>query len=81
MSKTSQQNLLTGADMLLGRRRANVTQEELAGELGWYRQLLMAIEGETIELSQNDYRRILDALDRITAARREDKAAQETAAE
>ena len=58
---------LTGADVVAERSRHRITQAELAQELGWYTQVLPPIENGTVELSQEEYRRILAAIDRMAA--------------
>ena len=70
MSKTSPQTVITGADILVARRRANVNQEDLAAEVGWYKQVLVAVESEKITLSQDDCRLLLSAIKHIEERRK-----------
>ena len=65
------QKRLTGADVLAERSRHRITQTELATELRWYVQVMPPIEDGRMELSQDDYRRLLAAVDAIVARRAE----------
>jgi len=77
---------LTGTDIRAERNRHNppITQEELSAEMGWnWRGLPGMFENDQIELSQEQYQRILDGIARMAARRREQAEAEsaETAVE
>jgi DNA-binding transcriptional regulator YiaG len=62
-------NQVTGSDVLLARRRAKLSQQDLARALGWYKQVLPPIEAEALELSQAEYQHILDTIASVAAGR------------
>jgi len=59
---------LTGADVLVARRRAKVRQADLAAAAEMRPELLLAIEREQAQLVQSEYRRLLDVIEKIAAA-------------
>jgi ribosome-binding protein aMBF1 (putative translation factor) len=46
-----------------------VSQEELATKMGWYVQLLSPVENDRVELTQEQYQKLLDAIVEIVAER------------
>lgn len=64
---------LTPGDVRAERNRhlPPVSQQELADEVGWYQPYLSAIERNEFELSQDEYVKLLDAIGRIVARRKE----------
>ena len=67
MSIEATEKPLTGADVVAERSRHRITQSELAKELGWYTQVLPPVEDGRVELSQEEYRRILAAIENLAA--------------
>ena len=65
------QKRLTAADILAERSRHRITQTELATELGWYVQVIPPVEDGRVELSQDEYQRMLAAVEAIVARRAE----------
>ncbi|MBN1459537.1 MAG: hypothetical protein JXA57_08365 [Armatimonadetes bacterium] len=70
--------MLTGSDIRAERNRHNppITQEELSAEMGWnWRGLPGFFENGIVELSQAEYQRILEAIERIAERRKQESAA------
>ncbi len=61
---TTERRLLGGRDVRAERARWNLDQTMLAKRLGWYPQVIMAIESDDphrqIELTQAEYQRVID---------------------
>ncbi len=50
---------LRGCDVMLCRRRALITQAELAQRMGCYVHTIVDIENEKLELTQEEYQRCM----------------------
>jgi len=63
---------VTAGDVRAERNRhlPPVSQQELADEMGYYQSYVSAIERGAMELSQNEYRRLLNAIEAIVARRK-----------
>lgn len=62
MPETIEKRTLSGRDIRAERARHKVTQPQLAEKVGAYLHVIVGIEREQVELSQEEYHRILDAI-------------------
>lgn len=74
MGATVRTKKLAGRDVLIARRQTGgrrVRQRDLAKALGMRPEAIVAIEHEQIELSQEQYRRLLGVIEKLAAERAE----------
>ena len=70
MGKVAKTRVLQGRDIRAERCRHRLTQVQLAAKLETYMGTLVSIEREHVQLSQEEYRRILDAIDELAGSPR-----------
>ncbi len=70
VERTTQE--LTGADVRVERNRYTpiVTQAELASEVRWYHGTIAKIENGEMKLDQNEYRRLIEVVQRLAAQKK-----------
>lgn len=68
MPKMAEAQVLKGRDIRAERCGQRLTQTQLAKRLGTNLHLIVAIEREHVQLTQEDYRRILEAINELATA-------------
>ena len=70
MGKAAKTTVLQGSDIRAERSRHRLNQQQLADRLGTYIGTLVAIEREHVELTQDEYRRILSTIEELAGSPR-----------